>query len=108
MLKTNIIILLLMASLSCVAQPDDVLMQEQVENYLIDARHGEAEAQYNLGLCYIYGNGVRQSYEEAAKWLETRRSVSTGFGSAVGLFAVKCSASNLHLSRQSPQTTQRE
>ena len=64
------ILLMFMWTIHIIAQPDDVLMREQVENYLIEARHGEADAQYNLGLCYIYGNGVSQSFKEAAKWLE--------------------------------------
>ena len=29
---------------------------------------GHAGAQYNLGLCYHYGDGVEQNYEEAVKW----------------------------------------
>ena len=28
----------------------------------------DADAQYRLGLCYEYGEGVTQSYEEAVKW----------------------------------------
>ena len=34
------------------------------------AEHGNAEAQYNLGLCYANGWGVGLSYIEAAEWLQ--------------------------------------
>ena len=32
------------------------------------AEQGMAEAQYSLGDCYYYANGVKQDYKEAAKW----------------------------------------
>ena len=32
------------------------------------AEHGSAEAQYNLGTCYEYGQGVTQSYETVVEW----------------------------------------
>ena len=64
------ILLMLLGTIHIAAQPDDVLMREQIDEYLIEARRGDPEAQYNLGLCYIHGNGVDMSYEEAAKWLE--------------------------------------
>lgn len=32
------------------------------------AEGGDAEAQYYLGLCYLYGNGVPKDKKEAAKW----------------------------------------
>lgn len=34
------------------------------------ANQGNADAQYNVGLCYYYGNGVKQEYKEAMKWYE--------------------------------------
>ena len=34
------------------------------------AEQGPMDAQYNIGRCYEYGNGVEQSYEEAAKWYQ--------------------------------------
>ena len=39
-----------------------------VEQYTKAAEQGDAEAQYNLGVCYEKGEGVPQNYEEAAKW----------------------------------------
>ena len=32
------------------------------------AEQGNAAAQYNLGYCYQYGQGVEQNYQEAVKW----------------------------------------
>jgi uncharacterized protein len=32
------------------------------------AEHGDAEAQFYLGVQYNFGYGVPQSYDEAAKW----------------------------------------
>jgi hypothetical protein len=37
----------------------------------IAAAEGNAAAQYNLGLRYLYGDGLRISPEEAKKWLQT-------------------------------------
>jgi TPR repeat protein len=33
------------------------------------AKHGNKEAQYNLGQCYLYGLGVEKDLKEAALWL---------------------------------------
>jgi TPR repeat protein len=35
-----------------------------------EAEQGDAEAQFSLGVMYFIGDGVEQSYEEAAKWYE--------------------------------------
>ena len=32
------------------------------------AEHGDADAQFNLGVMYDKGQGVSQDYAEAAKW----------------------------------------
>lgn len=40
----------------------------QAEYYRKAAEQGNADAQYNLGVCYDNGEGVTQSYEEAVKW----------------------------------------
>ena len=32
--------------------------------YMSSANQGNADAQYNVGLCYYYGNGVKQDYKE--------------------------------------------
>ena len=42
--------------------------KENVTWYIESAEHGDAEAQYSLGLYYYHGNGVSQDYKEAAKW----------------------------------------
>ena len=34
------------------------------------ANQGYVDAKYNLGMCYYFGNGVPQNYEEAFKWWE--------------------------------------
>ncbi|MCQ2326421.1 MAG: SEL1-like repeat protein, partial [Bacteroidales bacterium] len=34
------------------------------------AEQGYAKAQYNLALCYVYGNGVIQDYKKAKYWWE--------------------------------------
>ena len=36
--------------------------------FLVAAQDGNASAQYNLGVLYNHGRGVKQSYEEAVKW----------------------------------------
>ncbi|MDE7136203.1 MAG: sel1 repeat family protein, partial [Muribaculaceae bacterium] len=41
------------------------------------AEHGHAEAQYNLGVMYIYGDGVAQNDTEAARWL--RKAAAQGY-----------------------------
>ena len=32
------------------------------------AEQGDAKAQYNLGNCYYFGNGVTENEQEAVKW----------------------------------------
>ena len=44
------------------------------------AEQGDAEAQWNLGLSYYNGDGVRQDYEEAAKWY--RKAAAQGYAKA--------------------------
>ena len=35
-----------------------------------EAEHGDADAQYNLGLMYYNGQGIDQDYREAVKWYQ--------------------------------------
>ncbi|PWL66218.1 MAG: hypothetical protein DBY30_05255 [Verrucomicrobia bacterium] len=42
--------------------------EEAFEYYLKAARQGDAEAQFYLGLCYNYGDGVEKDLSEAVKW----------------------------------------
>ena len=43
-------------------------MQEQVEEWYLGAQQGDVAAQYNLGVSFLNGQGVKQDYVEAAKW----------------------------------------
>ena len=45
------------------------------------AEAGHVEAQYYLGLCYLYGNGIEQDNTKAVTWLE--RSANAGFLNAM-------------------------
>ena len=42
--------------------------KEAAEEYRIAAELGKANAQFNLGVMYYNGDGVKQSYENAIKW----------------------------------------
>ena len=42
--------------------------QTNVEALRSKAAHGDAEAQYNLGVMHVTGQGVQQDYDEALKW----------------------------------------
>ncbi len=41
---------------------------QTVECYKKAAEQGDAEAQYNLGVCYYTGTGIKEDKEEAAHW----------------------------------------
>ena len=43
---------------------------EEISKNMRYAKRGNAEAQYNLAVCYYYGYGVQQNYELAAYWLD--------------------------------------
>ena len=42
--------------------------EERVKTYRLEAARGNADAQYELGVCYIKGKGVGKDIAEAAKW----------------------------------------
>ena len=44
------------------------------------AEQGDAQAQYNLGVCYANGNGVEKNLSEAVKWW--RKAAEQGFAQA--------------------------
>jgi TPR repeat protein len=46
-------------------------MAEAVKWYRKAARKGHVEAMYNLAKCYEKGDGVRQNFRYASKWLCT-------------------------------------
>ena len=64
----SLLVLLLLGAAHAVAQSDEVLMKEQVEAWYTGAQQGDAAAQYNLGVSFLKGQGVKQDYAEAAKW----------------------------------------
>ncbi len=41
---------------------------DAVKLYLLAAEHGDARAQYNLGVCYAEGEGISRDYTEAVRW----------------------------------------
>ena len=43
---------------------------EMVAEVKAQAEAGDADAQFNLGLTYYHGQGVRQDYAEARRWYE--------------------------------------
>lgn len=54
--------------------------EEAFEYYLKAARQGDAEAQFYLGLCYNYGDGVEKDLSEAVVWY--RKAADQGFADA--------------------------
>ena len=61
---------------------------EQIQQWLKDALNGNAEAQSSLGLSYRYGDGVKQSYKESAKWY--RMAAEQGDDDAQFVYASSC------------------
>lgn len=59
---------------------------DAVKQYRSDAEQGNAEAQYMLGCCYQFGDGIIKNKVEAAKWL--RKAAKQGYWQAQGLLEV--------------------
>ena len=59
---------------------------DAVKQYRNDAEEGDAEAQYMLGCCYQFGDGVIRNKVEAAKWF--RKSAKQGYAQALELLEV--------------------
>lgn len=59
---------------------------EYCEELVKLAEDGNAEAQTNLGLCYLKGEGVTQSFEDAAKWFDK----SANQNDAEGQYLLAC------------------
>ena len=53
---------------------------EEIEALRRDAARGNAEAQYNLGVCYMDGNGIAKDMTEAVKWF--RKASEQGLAKA--------------------------
>ena len=47
---------------------DTFQLTSLVDEYREKALAGDAQSQYNLGLCYQYGEGVEQDYAQAIEW----------------------------------------
>ncbi|MEO5348244.1 MAG: sel1 repeat family protein [Magnetococcus sp. YQC-3] len=60
----------------------------QTDAILTDAANGNADAQFNLGWMYYNGKGVKQSYQEAGKWL--RKAADQGDVSAQYVLGWMC------------------
>jgi len=52
-----------------------------------EAEQGHAEAQFNLGLMYIDGQGVPQDYTQAAQWY--RKAAEQGDATAQGMLRAR-------------------
>jgi TPR repeat protein len=50
------------------AQPDQRVKTDLEQEYLTKAEQGDANAQYNLGYMYYYGEEVPKNHGEALKW----------------------------------------
>ncbi len=59
---------------------------DAVKQYRNDAEQGDAEAQYHLGCCYQFGDGIIKNKAEAAKWF--RKSAKQGYCQAQELLEV--------------------
>jgi len=57
--------------------------------FLSSAQQGDVHAQYNLGVCYAKGNGVRQDQEKATKWF--RAAAEAGDAGAMRAIAIRMS-----------------
>lgn len=45
-------------------------LEKAFEYFHLAAQQGIDNAQFNIGFLYHYGQGVKQNYEEAARWYE--------------------------------------
>ena len=50
---------------------------DAVKQYSYGAEQGNAEAQYLLGCCYQFGDGIAKNKDEAGKW--SRKSAKQGY-----------------------------
>ena len=59
---------------------------DAVKQYRHEAKEGCAEAQYLLGCCYQFGDGIAKNKDEAGKWF--RKSAKQGYTQAQELLEV--------------------
>lgn len=71
-LEFIIILLLLLGSLWGQSSDIDAILQK--------AKSGDAESQYDLAMCYQYGEGLPQDLKEAARWFLL--AAEQGYGNA--------------------------
>jgi TPR repeat protein len=73
LIHTLKLIPLLVVLLGSIANAEDsvqvVVVSDEAMDLHILAMNGDVNAQANLGLMYLGGNGVSQDYKEAVKWL---------------------------------------
>ena len=62
------------------------LKRRKIENWFKQARSGETQAQYNLGVVYFKGVGVSRNHEEAFKWFE--KAAKKGSAKGQGFFSL--------------------
>ena len=53
------------------------LTEQKASDYRTAAEQGDADAQFNLGVCYKNGSGVEKSYAQAVYWY--KRSAEQGY-----------------------------
>ncbi|PWQ93539.1 SEL1-like repeat protein [Leucothrix arctica] len=57
-------------------EPDEVFAKRSIKLKIYASEHGIPDASYRMGVSYLYGDDVTQSYNEAAKYFE--RAISQG------------------------------
>ena len=57
-----------------------MLHAQSIDKLTKRAKRGNAEAQFNLGYSYFYGDGVAQDYADAAEWF--RMAAKKGYAAA--------------------------
>ena len=62
-------------------EENKTISQEELEQLMRDAEQGDAEAQYELAICYRNGSGVEEDLEKYIYWL--RLSAEQGWGHAI-------------------------
>lgn len=62
-------------------EENKTISQEELEQLMRDAEQGDAEAQYELAICYRNGSGVEEDFGKYIYWL--RLSAEQGWGHAI-------------------------